>query len=232
MDATTGWLFLTRWGNSLLLLPAAACICIGVWSSGDRRAAIRWALCFGAAVLLVLATKLAFLGWGIGIRGLDFTGISGHSALAASVLPMFAWWLTREQVPAIRRCAVLLAVAFALVVGVSRVVLSTHSVAEVVAGLLLGSLVAWGAMPRAQGAGRGGMFRWAALAGLLVLGFMPGPGNSEEAHGLVVRIALQLSGRAQPYSRAAWPLTAPDHGATDRSTDDAAASRSASVGSP
>ena len=204
MDATSGWMFLTRWGNSLLLLPAAACICLGAWSVGDRRVAVRWALCFGAAVLLVLTTKVAFLGWGIGVRRLDFTGISGHGTLAASVLPMFAWWLTRERSAATRRAAVLAAVALALFIGVSRVVLSTHSIAEVVAGLALGALVAWTSIPRERGPRGGGAFRWAVLAGLLMLGLVPGPGNSDDAHGLVVRIALQLSGRSQPYSREAW----------------------------
>ena len=209
----TAWLFLTRWGNSLLLLPAAACICIGAWSVGDRRVAFRWAAWFGAAVLLVLATKLAFLGWGIGIRRVDFTGISGHSTLAASVLPMFAWWLARERPPLIRRSAMLVGVALGVLVGVSRVVLAAHSVAEVVAGVVLGSLVAWIAIPRERGTGPGGVFRWAVLTGLVVLGLVPGTGNSDDAHDVVVRIALQLSGRSQPYAREVWK----DDGLTHRS---------------
>ena len=202
MDAMTAWLFVTRWGNALLLLPAAVCIAVDLWAVGDRRVALRWASCFGAAVLAVLATKVAFLGWGIGIARLDFTGISGHSTLAASVLPMGAWWLARERSVETRRRAVLAGAALALAVGVSRVVLSTHSVTEVVAGLSLGTLVAWAAIPGAGGVRGGLAFRAAVLTGLLVVGLLPaGPGDSEEAHGVVVRIALQMSGRSEPFTR-------------------------------
>lgn len=216
MDPTNAWLFLTRWGNSILLLPTAACIGIGLWSIGDRRVARRWASWFGAAVGLVLATKLAFLGWGIGIRAIDFTGISGHTTLAASVLPMFGWWMTRDRADASRRIAILIGWALAVAVAVSRVVLSTHSAAEVVAGCLLGSLVAAMVIPHERRATVSGPFRWAVLAGLLVFGTVPGPADSDEAHGLVVRMALQLSGRSAPYQRDRWRDGAPATGVTNR----------------
>ena len=118
------WMFLTRWGNSLLLLPAASCICIGLWAGGERRVAWKWAVCFGAAVLLVFATKVAFLGWGIGSRTLDFTGISGHSMLAAAVLPMLGWWLTQERSPETQRNATIAGTVVACIIGASRLLLS------------------------------------------------------------------------------------------------------------
>ena len=220
MDAITAWLFLTRWGNSVLLLPAAICIGIGLWSVGDRTIAGRWAMGFGAAVVIVLTTKLAFLGWGIGIRDIDFTGISGHATLAASVMPMFAWWLTRERPDAARRVAILVGSALAVAVAVSRVVLSTHSVAEVVAGFMLGSLVAALVIPRKRRDAGTSAFRWAALAGVLVLGIVPGPGDSDEAHGLVVRLALQLSGRSEPVTRQRWLDKVSLDGSINRSPDD------------
>ena len=151
--------------------------------------------------VIVLVTKLAFLGWGIGSRRLDFTGISGHSTLAAAVLPMLAWWLTRSRPPGAQRTAVLAAWSLALVIGVSRVWLHAHSISEVVSGLALGTLVAWAVVPQRHVAKHRGAFRWALLAALLVAGLLPGVGESDEAHGLVVRIALQLSGRAEPFTR-------------------------------
>ena len=201
MDPMTGWLFLTRWGNAVLMFPAALGICIGLWAAGDRRTAVRWALAFGAAVVLVLATKVAFIGWGIGIRPLDFTGISGHSTLAAAVLPMFGWWLLRDRSPVVQTIAMAAGSLFALAVGVSRVSLSTHSISEVVAGLALGSLVAWSVAPRGRGARPRSLLPWALLGVLLLAGSVPGPGDSDEAHGIVVRIALALSGRGVPYTR-------------------------------
>lgn len=201
MDATTGWMFLTRWGNSILLLPVAACLCIALWAGGERRVALHWACVFAGAVVVVLATKLAFLGWGIGSRRFDFTGISGHSTLAAAVLPMLAWWLVRGRAPAVRRTVLLAAWIVALGVGVSRVRLSAHSVSEVVAGLALGTLVAWAVIPRQHVARRQSAFRWALLAALVFAGMLPDVGESDEAHGLIVRVALHLSGRAEPFTR-------------------------------
>ncbi len=197
----TGWMFLTRWGNSVLLLPAAACICISLWSDGDRRVAWRWAFAFGGAVLIVLATKVAFLGWGVGSRSLDFTGISGHSTLAASVLPMLGWWLTRDRTPSLQRKAVLAAWIVAVAIGISRVLVSAHSVSEVVAGLVLGTVVAWAVIPKGIIAKNRGAFHWALLGALLIAGMLPGLGESDEAHGIVMQIALQLSGRAEPFAR-------------------------------
>ena len=48
-------------------------------------------LCFGAASLVVLVSKLAFLGWGIGSARLNFTGFSGHTMLSAAVWPVALW---------------------------------------------------------------------------------------------------------------------------------------------
>ena len=204
MDSLAGWLFFTRWGNSVLLLPVAACLGAGLWLTGERGIAWRWATCFGTSVLLVLATKVAFLGWGVGIAYLDFTGISGHSMLAAAVLPTFAWWATQERPPAAQRRAVIATWLLALVVGVSRVALSTHSVAEVVAGLALGTLVTLVVVPRDTIATNRTALRWVVLAALLTAGMLPGAGTSDEAHGVVVRLALALSGRQVPYDRSVF----------------------------
>ena len=195
------WQFLTRWGNSLLLLPAASWIVVALWADGERRIAWRWAISFGAAVGFVLATKVAFLGWGVGSRALDFTGISGHSALAAAVLPMFAWWLAQDRERTTRTVVVVGAASFAVLIGQSRLELSTHSISEVVAGLALGLVVAAWAVPRHRVPTRVGAGRWLAPLVLLVLGSLTGIGSSDGAHGIVVRIALALSGRAEPFQR-------------------------------
>ena len=206
MDTTTAWMFATRWGNSLLLLPVAACISLQLWSAGDRRVAARWAVWVGGAVILVLVTKLAFLGWGIGIRAVDFTGLSGHSTLAAAVLPMGAWWLTRERSVPAQRGAMAAGFLLAVIVGVSRVLLATHSVSEVVAGLCLGSAVAIVSIPREPASRAASVLRWAVLATLLVAGFVPDPGDADHAHDVVTTLALRLSGRTQVHDRATWLL--------------------------
>ena len=198
----TVWMFLTRWGNSLLLLPTASWIGLSLWAVGERPVAWRWVLYFGAALVIVLATKVAFLGWGIGSRALDFTGISGHSTLAAAVLPMLAWWLTQERSRTTQLRAVIAASLFAIVVGVSRVLLSAHSPSEVVAGLLLGLGVAWIAIPRTPVSVMNlRHLRWFVLVVLLVVGSMTRAGESGEAHGIVLQLALALSRRSEPFQR-------------------------------
>jgi membrane-associated phospholipid phosphatase len=197
----TAWMFVTRWGNSLLLLPTASWIGVSLWAGGGRHIALRWAALFGAAVLLVLATKLAFLGWGIGSRALDFTGVSGHSTLSAAVLPMFAWWFMQNSDRTARMRAVLAMAAFAVIVGLSRVLLSAHSVSEVVAGLALGLLVVWAAVPRAPVLHNRFQFRWLLLGVVLAVGSISHVGDSDDAHSVVTSLALWLSGRDAPYTR-------------------------------
>jgi membrane-associated phospholipid phosphatase len=198
----TVWMFLTRWGNSLLLLPTASWIGVSLWAVGERPVAWRWVIYFGIALGLVLATKIAFLGWGIGSRALDFTGISGHSTLAAAVLPMLAWWLTQERPRATQLRAVVGASLFAIVVGVSRILLSAHSPSEVVAGLALGLAVSWLAIPHGTVSVRNlAHLRWFVLFVLIAVGSLSRVGESGEAHGIVVQIALALSGRSEPFQR-------------------------------
>ena len=79
----------------------------------------QWALLFGGVGAIVCASKLAFMGWGIGIRELDFTGFSGHSALSASIWPVMMWLLTGRFSTAVRKTAVLSGYALALLIGYS-----------------------------------------------------------------------------------------------------------------
>jgi membrane-associated phospholipid phosphatase len=196
----TAWMFVTRWGNALLLLPAASWISLRLWAGGERALARRWTMAFGGAVLLVFATKVAFLGWGIGSRALDFTGISGHSMLAASVLPMFAWWLVQDRDDATRRRVIAGSALFAIAVGLSRVLLSAHSASEVVAGLALGLAIAGVSIPRRRVAGDHVRLRWLVLF-LMGFGSLSSIGDADDAHGLVVRLALAWSGRDAPFTR-------------------------------
>ena len=82
------WHPLTRLGEAQLLLPAL--LLAAVWlarSPGGGRLAGWWLATTGAAALLTTATKVAFIGYGVGYAPLDFTGISGHAMFAAAVLP-------------------------------------------------------------------------------------------------------------------------------------------------
>ena len=93
---------------------------------------------------LVAATKIAFLGWGIGSARLDFTGVSGHTTLATAVTLTAIHLLSRGLPRSYRLALLAVGLADALAVGLSRLAVQAHSFSEVCAGLVIGGLVAGG----------------------------------------------------------------------------------------
>lgn len=193
------WEIITRLGSAGLMLPVWLLTWTGVWWARERLAAAVWLLSLGLAVAVTLVSKTLFIGWGIGIAAWDFTGFSGHTLLATSVLPILFSVVLAPQHRAWRWLTASAGLMLAALVGVSRVALGAHSVSEVVSAWLLGALVslctlhALGRMkplPRLAGA--------AALALLLLAGrgapHLP-------THEWEVRIALKLSGAERPYTR-------------------------------
>lgn len=79
------WQLISFFGDSTVLLPSAAALFIVLMlRKTSRLLAWQWSLLFGITGAIVCASKLAFMGWGLGIRELDYTGFSGHSALSAA----------------------------------------------------------------------------------------------------------------------------------------------------
>ncbi|MGC3984570.1 MAG: phosphatase PAP2 family protein [Pseudorhodoferax sp.] len=195
------WTTVTHLGNSALLLPAA--LVLALWLVRTRHAplALVWALSFGTAVLLVLASKLAFMGWGIGSAALDFTGISGHATVATAVFTMGAWLPLADRPRRLQLAGIAAGLSVGLLVGVSRVVLNAHSVSEVVAGFALGAAAA--ALPIGWAAGRTLRLRqrWVPMALAGVLSLLPQMGQPAETHGLVQKMALLASSRGEVYTR-------------------------------
>lgn len=108
-------------GDSTVLLPSAAVLFIVLFLRKDSKQLARhWALLFGITGAIVCASKLAFMGWGIGIRELDFTGFSGHTALSSAFWPILLWLLCARATPALRFTAVIVGYALAGLVGYSR----------------------------------------------------------------------------------------------------------------
>ncbi|MCW9470037.1 phosphatase PAP2 family protein [Klebsiella grimontii] len=134
------WQVVTFFGDSTVLLPSAAVLFIVLFLRKDsKQLAWHWALLFGITGAIVCASKLAFMGWGIGIRELDFTGFSGHTALSSAFWPILLWLLCARATPALRFTAVVFGYALAGLVGYSRLMVHSHSTSEVITGLLLGA---------------------------------------------------------------------------------------------
>ncbi|WP_249405047.1 MULTISPECIES: phosphatase PAP2 family protein [unclassified Stenotrophomonas] len=174
----------------------AAVLLIVGWRT-DTTWYVRWALALSVVGLTVLASKLAFLGWGIGVARLDFTGFSGHAAMSAAVWPMVMYVAVGRS----PRWAALLGFALAAAIGYSRIPLNAHSWSEIGAGLALGALgTAW-VLGREKKPWRLPA-HWVALA-LLLGGCVPLMLPQLRTHQAVVELAKMLSGAAKEFDRSA-----------------------------
>ncbi len=152
---------------------------------------------------ITTASKVAFLGYGIGHAPLDFTGFSGHAMFAAAVMPLLVRLAAGPGSADGRRRVLILGYLLALAVAVSRVKVGAHSVSEVVAGFALGAA----ASATALRAGRWPalqLARWMPLALLAwaVVAVVGAPAS--RTHDAVTQLSLALSGRAKAYQR--WEL--------------------------
>ena len=196
------WYSITWFGDSGFLLPVAAWI--AVWlgvRTVTRPIAWRWVVLFGSAGAVVAASKIAFLGWGIGSAVLNFTGISGHTMLSASIWPVAFWLVAAHWRPRVRACAAALGWLFAALIGLSRLAIYAHSKSEVAAGFALGAAVSafflWRQRHRPPP-----RLHWVLLLISIVsplLFLRPGtPAPTQDALGL---IAIRLAGIERPFTR-------------------------------
>ncbi len=195
------WYLITRFGEAQVLLPAAFWVALAlVRSEATRRLGIRWLQWLGLATLLTVISKVAFIGWGLGVASLNFTGFSGHSMFSAAIYPMLMVTLAARLTPGWQKAALGFGFALALTVGVSRVMVNAHSVSEVVLGLSLGGsaallAVADAGLPRVT-------LRFYVPALLVVwMALVPLITPPVPTHTWVMRLAVTLSGHAKPYTR-------------------------------
>lgn len=195
------WPLITRLGDSSLLAPAAAFVFCWLLYRRESAKAGLWLLLFGFSTALVVASKLAFMGWGIGIPTLNFTGTSGHSMMAGAVLPTLAAQLFTSRRASLAAAA--LAAVIAVLVGISRLEINVHSPAEVYAGLTLGLGTSAAFLAGTQA--RLPTFQPVVL--LLVVALSLGQtvtGVRAPTHQLLERIAAHLADRDQPFRRGQW----------------------------
>jgi membrane-associated phospholipid phosphatase len=195
------WNFVNRLGEAQLLLPTALALAGWLALTGERRAAAVWLTLFGLAFGLTMASKIAFIGWGVGSAWLNFTGVSGHAMHSAAVLPLLLRCAAGARPPGVRVLALALGLALAALIAVSRVVIGAHSMSESVAGFALGSAasmltVALHAVPARP------LPHW-LLAVLLAAQLLnPFAAPILPTHGMVTQLALAVSGHDRPYTRA------------------------------
>ncbi|GAB3046842.1 phosphatase PAP2 family protein [Stenotrophomonas tumulicola] len=192
------WHILSLLGDSRALLPTASILIgAGLWQM--HRWPARWALGLATLGGVVLSSKLAFLGWGVGIAWIDFTGFSGHAAVSAAIWPVVFYMATPGRVPA--HWGALAGLLLAAGIAYSRLPLGAHSLSEVFSGWILGALTSTSTLAAAQAQGRIPA-RWLALA-LAIGTCVPIAFPQLHTHQLVVTLAKALSGSVKEFDRAA-----------------------------
>lgn len=197
----------TRFGEVGIVLPMA--VATAVWMmvvSRSVRPGSSWLLPLGIAALATTISKIAFIGWGVGIASIDFTGFSGHAMFSAAIYPVLAHALTahlRTRGETLRpNAAVVGAYVFAALIAYSRIRIHAHSWSEVILGYTLGALASGCALWLIGHSKHRPPLRWAFLgvAGWLVV--MPLQASPSRSHDIVTRVALKLADRQEPYIRA------------------------------
>ncbi|WP_287877816.1 phosphatase PAP2 family protein [Aquitalea sp.] len=193
------WNRFTNLGDLAVMLPLAMGIAIWLLAQKKFASGLHWLLAFGSAGLLVAISKIAFIGWGIGNRDFDFTGISGHTMLATATLPVLLYLLTQAFSPRWSHLAALVGILMAAGIGYSRLVIQAHSLSEVVTGFLCGALASTSFI-------RHGNDTYSKAAGMVLLGLfflITGQQFGQKAPGqdIITRIALHMAQHNKPFDR-------------------------------
>ena len=136
------WWRLTAFGDNTSILPLAALLAIWLCVRRESRRS-GWLLVIAVLVDggVVAASKVLYMAWGVHPPGLDFIGLSGHSAMA------FLFWsvlgaIVAAQWGLLRWLGIAAGGVLAACVAASRLGLGVHSPSEVLLGSLWGAAVA------------------------------------------------------------------------------------------
>jgi membrane-associated phospholipid phosphatase len=196
------WSHLSALGG--LNVTALIALGIAAWLVAARcwRLALVWCLVFGGAMFVAAASQMAFLGWGVGIRALSFTGFSGHAARAAAVFPVALFLLVERQPRRLLAVAVAAGSLLAVAVAMARVEVGAHSPSEAMAGCALGLGAAVLFLARARAAQD--CSPQPLLLGLLAATILLPRADPAYSHQWLTAAALKLSGRDRVYLRNDW----------------------------
>lgn len=194
------WSVITHLGTASIVLPLVAIAAFSLWACRQRAALRNWLSALAVAAGITLLSKIMFIGWGVGIAAIDFTGVSGHALLATSVLPILFGWLWAPLRGRFNRAGATFGWLLGALVAVSRVVLGMHSASEVILGWLAGLLVSMVAL---QTLSEPTHRPWLARLSIpvLLLSLVGNISAYVPTHDWETAIALRLSGRDRPFTR-------------------------------
>lgn len=187
-------------GDSRALLPFAAVLALLI-PGPLRQLQWRWMAAITMVAGLTLASKIAYMGWGLGVESLDFTGISGHAAMSSTVYPIAFWLLAygRSRRP---RAWALAGSLLATAIAASRLPLGAHSLSEILVGLCLGFTASASTLHGFRTPqGISGVRTHVAALAVVVSVATPALLEDVHSHDLVKATAKMLSGRERTLDR-------------------------------
>lgn len=198
------WHALSVAGSLAVTGPIGVAIAVWLIVGKSWKLTATWVLLFSIGMALVVITKMAFMGWGIGVESVEFAGFSGHAMRSAAVYPVACFLAFRSSSKNLRYLATAVGVIFAILISISRVPTLAHSVSESVTGSLLGLAIAAVFIWYASGERHWAMSRMLVVLCLPILLIAPRV-EPVPAEQWITQAALYLSGRDQPYTRGMWP---------------------------
>src|SRR5690606_4648031 len=201
------WQWFVAPGSALYLIPLV--LLVGTAAVIRARQALRpvmaWWTAVAAACTLTAGSKIAFYGWGTGVRAWDLTCFSGHTVMAFAVWPVTLMLSMPVARPALRTAGLIAGVLLAALIGYSRIPLGAHPPCEVLAGVALGgaaALVGTRAMWRQQLP-----LQLAPVLAVLVVLALALPGRHLPvlpSEKWFAAAGTALSGRDAPVNRKKW----------------------------
>ena len=134
------WYFVTDLGDSAVTLPLAAVVALFVGLCGWRRSALSLLVAVGATGAAIGVLKLLLESCGRPLVGPGLTNPSGHMAMSTVVYGGLALIASRALRPRHRLWPWLAALAFLVLLALSRVIIHAHSPAETALGTATGAL--------------------------------------------------------------------------------------------
>ena len=200
------WQTITNLASFSVIAPAAVAVTAWLLLGRAWRLTAWWLILFLGGMTLVVASKIAFIGWGIGSREYDFTGFSGHVVRAMAIVPVLLYLVSQRTSAFLRVASVLLGLAFGTLIAVSRMEVHAHSLSESVTGWLLGAVISLWMIYLLKQSPPIRANHWFLALGLLGLVFASPYAEPTPTQRWITQAALYLSGHDRPYIRVTWRL--------------------------
>ena len=133
------WRLITLTAEPILMIPLGIVIFVWLWASCSRRTAFVWGGQLAVGGGLIVAQKLLYYMAGVSLDSIRLYSVSGHSFTASYMFGTLVVILCASWPRALRYVAGFAILIFVLLIGVSRVALFGHRIAEAVVGLALGA---------------------------------------------------------------------------------------------